>query len=964
MIPQEEKIQDFARELRRSFTGEIRFDRYSRLLYGTDASIYQIEPLGILIPRSHDDVCAAASLAPEYGMPLLSRGGGTSISGQTVGAAVVIDYSKYMNKILDVNLEDRRVRAQPGVVLDRLNAGLRGCRYHFGPDVSTSSRATLGGMIGNNSCGSHSIVYGKTCDHVQELRIVLAGGTECRFSDLSPEEWNRKTTLETIEGRLYRTVDRIVREQENEIRSRYPKIMRHVGGYSLDAIIPGSSNNLSRLILGSEGTLATCTEVAVNLVPIPKRKAVIVVHFPELSAAMESLVEILALHPAAVELLDKMVLDLTRKQPAFARKMTFVEGDPAAILLVEFYGESDLEVAEKLQTLEQRLRSRGMASIFFHAVHPEDQANIWAIRKAGLGLLSSIRGDWKPLAFVEDTAVAPEKLCEYVSRFRQIIARHNAQAGFYGHASVGCLHVRPLINLKKASEIQKMMDIATAVKDLVVEFKGAMSAEHGDGLVRSHWNRELFGDRLYAAFCEIKEAFDPDGLMNPGKIVHAPPMTANLRYGPDYKTIELSTYFDFTPEGGLAGATEQCSGLGACRKMDTATMCPSYRATMEEEHSTRGRANLLRSVLSGRLPKEEFTSRRMYEALDLCLECKACKTECPANVDMAKLKFEFLAHYNALHGTPIRASVFGNFATLSRIGCATAPLSNWILQSSPFRKIVQAALRIHPNRRLPYFARQSFRQWLHKQHRKEAIANGPRVVLFNDTYINYNEPDIGRATLKLLEDTGAHVSVPDVVCCGRPMVSKGLLDKARENARKNVSILMPYIEAGAFIVGCEPSCLLTLRDEYPDLVGTKEARDLAERSLLLEEYLVKQLEDKTWRPAFTDARRTVLLHGHCHQKSLVGTAPLLRLLRLPSNFIVNEIDSGCCGMAGAFGYEKEHYEISMQIGEMSLFPAIRAAAPDTSIVASGISCRQQIQHGTSRKARHFSEILAEAILSH
>ncbi len=964
MIPEEEKIQDFAHELRGLFAGEIRFDRYSRLLYSTDASIYQIEPLGVLIPRSHDDVAAAVSLAGKYRMPLLSRGGGTSISGQTIGAAVVIDYSKYMNEIIEVSSEENWVRAQPGVVLDRLNAKLRGSGFHFGPDVSTSSRATLGGMIGNNSCGSHSIIYGKTCDHVRELKVLLADGTECRFGELSSEEWDRKINLEGIEGRLYSTVDRIVRSNQDEIRKRYPKIMRHVGGYSLDSITPEGNNNLARLMLGSEGTLATCTEVVVNLVPVPKRKGLIVVHFPEISAAMDALVEILAHRPAAVELLDKIVLDLTRKQPAFARRMTFIEGDPAAVLLVEFYGETESDLVDKLKALEETLRAGKMASAFFHAVSAEDQANIWSIRKAGLGLLSSMRGDWKPIAFVEDTAVAPEKLSEYVKRFRHIVTQYNARAGFYGHASVGCLHVRPIINLKKVSEVRKMLDIATAVKDLVVEFKGAMSAEHGDGLVRSHWNRELFGERLYAAFCEIKRTFDPDGIMNPGKIVLSPPMTDNLRYGPDYKTFEFSTYFDFAQEGGLTGAIEQCSGLGACRNMETATMCPSYRATLEEEHSTRGRANILRSAISGRLPKEEFTGQRMFEALDLCLECKACKTECPANVDMAKLKYEFLAHYNALHGTPLRSYVFGNFGTLSRFGSATAPLSNWILQSSPLRRLVQAALKIHPDRHFPRFAEESFSRWLNRQPRPEVPSDAPRVVLFNDTYLNYNEPGIGRAALRLLEDTGAQVFIPEVVCCGRPMISKGLLDKAKENARKNVAILTPYVEAGACIVGCEPSCLLTLRYEYPDLLCSEEARKLAEHSLLLEEYLVKQLDAKKWQPVFSEAPRTVILHGHCHQKSLVGTAPLLQLMQLPAGFAVREIDSGCCGMAGAFGYEKEHYEISMQIGEMSLFPAIRAVEADADIVASGISCRQQIRHGTKREAHHFSEILVEALITH
>jgi FAD/FMN-containing dehydrogenase len=663
VIPHEERIQEFSNELSRSFAGEMRFDRYSRLMYSTDASIYQIEPLGVLIPRSHDDVAAAVSVAGKYEMPLLSRGGGTSASGQTIGAAVVIDYSKYMNKVLETNHEEHWTRVQPGVVLDQLNAHLLGSGYHFGPDVSTSNRATIGGMIGNNSCGSRSIIYGKTSDHVREVRALLSGGSGFRFSDVTPGEWLRKTALATEEGKLYGAVDRIVRENQDEIIARYPKIMRHVGGYALDSIALGSVNNLSTLILGSEGTLATCTEAVLNLEPVPGRKGLIVIHFTEISAAMDALAEILSFKPSAVELIDKMILDLTRAQPQYTRKMAFAEGNPAAILLVEFYGETASEIAEKLNCLEQRLRTRGMATTFFQATGAEAQADIWAIRKAGLGMLSSIRGDWKPLAFIEDTAVAPEKLSAYANRLRQILARHNAKAGIYGHASVGCLHVRPLINLKKASEIKKMVDIATAVKDLVVEFKGAMSAEHGDGLSRSHWNRELFGEQLYAAFCDLKKAFDPTGIMNPGKIVNAPPMTANLRYSPSYTTHAPETYIDFSLEGGVTGALEQCCGLGACRKVEPGTMCPSYRATMEEEHSTRGRANMLRAAISGLLPIEEFTSRRMFEVLDLCLECKACKTECPANVDIAKLKYEFLAHYNARHGTPLRSMVFGNIAT-------------------------------------------------------------------------------------------------------------------------------------------------------------------------------------------------------------------------------------------------------------------------------------------------------------
>jgi len=957
------RVQDFASELRREFSGEIHMDRFTRLLYSTDASIYQIEPLAVLVPRGHNDVAAAVSLAARHHLPLLPRGGGTSLAGQTVGSAVVIDFSKYMNRILEVNLEQRFARVEPGIILDQLNAHLGQSGWRFPPDVATSNRATLGGMIGNNSSGSHSILYGITRDHIRGMRVLLATGEEATFAELSAEEWKQKSALDGFTGRIYRAVGRIVEENRQEIRTRYPKIMRRVGGYNLDSVLDNAGGNLCRLIVGSEGTLATCTEAVLNLTREPPAKALVVVHFPDLIAALEALQEILALEPAAVELMDKMLLDLTRMQPAFARKMTFIEGNPAAILIVEFFGTTEEEVRQRLVQLEQRLRACGMGTAFVRAERPEDQDNVWAIRKTAVGLLASMRGDAKPAAFVEDTAVAPEHLSNYVRRFRQILERHGTRAGFYGHASVGCLHIRPVINLKEESGIRKMADIAAAVKDLVVEFKGAMSGEHGDGIARSHWNRELFGDRLYAAFRELKEAFDPAGTMNPGKIVDAPPMTSHLRYGPQYSAPAIKTHLDFSPEGGLGRAVEQCNGMGVCRKLDTGTMCPSYMATRDEEHSTRGRANALRAALSGSLPLEEFAGPRVYEALDLCLACKACKTECSANVDMAKLKYEFLAHYHEHHGIPLRSLLFGNIAVLSRLGSAAAPVTNWIVRAPIVRGTAQRLLGIHPERKAPPFVRRTFRHWLRKHPPRTPSPGAPKVVLFNDTFTNYNEPWVGAAALRLLENSGVQVFVPEVSCCGKPMISKGLLSKAKENAHANVALLAPFVESGAFIVGCEPSCILTLRDEYPDLLGTKEARKVAERVLLLEEYLCRRLDAGVWRPQFSSAPRSVLLHGHCHQKSLVGTGPSLRLLKMPAAFRTEEIDSGCCGMAGAFGYEKEHYEISLQIGEMRLFPTIRRAPEDALIVASGTSCRQQILHATGRKAVHLAEALAGALVS-
>ena len=957
----DEVVSEFARALRPDFAGEIRLDRFTRLLYSTDASIYQVEPLAVLFPRGHDDVAAAVALASRHGLPLLPRGGGTSLAGQTVGAALVLDYSRHMNRILECRVEERTCRVEPGVVLDQLNAFLRPTGWQFGPDVSTSNRATLGGMMGNNSCGSHSILYGKTVDHVREMRALLSSGDSVRFSPVAPEAWREKAARNSAEGSIYRTVERLARENRAEIAARYPKVMRRVGGYNLDAFVSETDRNLCRMVVGSEGTLATYTEATLRIVPAPHAKALLVVHFPDLVAAMEAVPEILEHAPAAIELVDKMMLDLTRLQPAFARRMTFVEGDPEALLIVEFYGDDAAACRARIEALDARLRSRLPGSATVRATSSEAQADVWAIRKAGLGLLQSVRGDCKPIAFVEDTAVDAADLAGYVRRLQEILRRHGTGAGFYGHASVGCLHIRPLVNLKDGAEVRKMADLAGAVKDLVVEFRGAMSGEHGDGLARSHWNRELFGPRLYAAFRELKAAFDPAGIMNPGKIVEAPAMTEHLRYGASYAAAEVATRLDFSREGGLARAVEQCNGMGACRKTDSGTMCPSYMATRDEEHSTRGRANALRAALSGQLPEDDYPGPRLHAALDLCLECKACKTECPAGVDMAKLKYEFLAHYNARHGVAMRARVFAHIARLSRLGSAAAPVSNWFVQSLLFRRFLQPALGIAAERRLPRFERETFGRWLRRNRPGVLGARTADVILFNDTFTNYNEPRIGTSALRLLESAGARVAVADVVCCGRPMISKGLLDEAKRNARRNVALLEPMLRDGAVVVGCEPSCLLTLRDDYPDLLATPESRRVAERALLLEEYLLRRLEAGAWRPtkrAESGTFRPVYVHGHCHQKSLVGMTPTVELLRRVADLEVREIDSGCCGMAGAFGYEREHYALSIQVGELRLFPAVRNAPRDAGIVASGISCRQQILHATGRRAHHLAEVLA------
>ena len=687
---------DLERELRRVVEGEVRFDAYSRLLYSTDASMYQVEPIGVVLPRSTADVQAVLELANRYNVPVLPRGGGTSLIGQTVNHAVVLDFSKYMNQVLEVNREELWCRVQPGVIQDELNAHVRPMGLLFGPDTSTSNRATIGGMSGNNSAGSHSIAYGKTIDHVLELRCLLADGSEITLRDLTPGELEAKCRADGLEGQIYREVRRLVGQHADEIRARYPKLMRRVSGYNLDELVKPQPFGLHRLAVGSEGTLVAVVEMKMRLVRRPKFTALDVIHYDDLQAALESSVDLLTTGPYAVEVTDKMILDLARENIEQRARMGFVQGDPAAIMMVEYSGETEAEVRAKVEALEA-LRARKRIGYAAHiAYEPAEQQSIWKLRKAGLGLLLGTKGDRKPIAFVEDTAVEPAKLGPFIARFREILERHGARAGYYGHCSVGCLHIRPLINLKDAGEIRKMQAIAEEITALVMEFGGGLSGEHGDGRARSPFNETLYGPRLYDAFRQVKRTFDPKGILNPGNIVDAPPMTEHLRYGPDYRAWEPDTLLDFSGQGGFAGAVEMCNGIGVCRKKLEGTMCPSYMATLDEEHSTRGRANALRAVLSGKVPRSEFTGRRMYEVLDLCLECKACKAECPANVDMAKIKYEFLAHYYRANGLPLRNRLFGRIHALARIGSALAPVSNWIARSAAAPLAARARGRHRP----------------------------------------------------------------------------------------------------------------------------------------------------------------------------------------------------------------------------------------------------------------------------
>jgi FAD/FMN-containing dehydrogenase/Fe-S oxidoreductase len=950
---------DVAAELTKRIEGDVHFDRTSRLLYSTDASMYQIEPIGVVVPRHKGDVQAVIEVANRFNVPVLPRGGGTSLAGQTVGHAIVLDFSKYMQKVLEVNQEELWCRVQPGLVQDELNAHVRPMGLQFGPDTSTSNRATIGGMIGNNSAGAHSLTYGKTLDHVLELTVLLSDGSELVLQDLSPEALENKCRVDTLEGRIYREIVRLAQEHRSEILARYPKIMRRVSGYNLDEFTKSQPFNLSRVLVGSEGTLGVVVEARMRLVPKPKWTALDVIHFEDDIEALEASQAILETGPYALESTDNMILNLARGNIEQSRKLGFVQGNPDSLLMVEYAGDTADAVKQQVYRLEELRKARHIGYAASLAFMPEEVKAIWGVRKAGLGLLLGTKGDKKPIAFVEDTAVEPAKLPEFIKRFREIITRHDAIAGYYGHCSVGCMHIRPLINLKEPSEVKKMVSIADEISDLVLEFNGAMSGEHGDGLARSHFNKKLFGPALYEAFRQVKRAFDPKNLMNPGKIVDSPAITESLRISPAYKAWQPQTTLDFSGQGGFARAVEMCSGMGECRKKLDGTMCPSYMGTLDEEHSTRGRANALRVVLSGKVPQEDFTSKRLYEVMDLCLECKACKAECPSNVDMAKLKYEFLDHYHRANGLPLRNRLFGGIERLNRIGSQFAPLSNWIAESGLNRWFMEKLTGIDRRRPLPQFAGVTFEDWF-AEHKAEGDGGKGEVILFHDTFNNFNTPNVAIAATRLLERLGYQVRLVNKRCCGRPMISKGMLGEAKNNAVWNVDQLAGYAGKGASIVGLEPSCLLTLRDEYPEFLRTNDAKRVSENSFLLDEFLQRQVNAGKLSLPSRSGKRPALLHGHCHQKALVGTAPTVAVLK-SAGFEVSEVDSGCCGMAGSFGFEKEHYDLSLKIGNRRLAPAVKAAGSDVEIVAPGISCRQQIEHLTGRKAKHPAEVLWESL---
>ena len=956
-------IQEISTDLKRVVEGEVKFDSFSRHLYSTDASIYQILPIGVVLPKSKEDVIATIELAHKYKVSILPRGGGTSLAGSTVGNSIVLDFSKYMRNVVELNTEKKSVRVQPGIIIDELNHYLASHNLLFAPDPSSSNRGNIGGALGNNSCGAHSIRWGKTSDNVDQIESIMSDGSIVNLGSVNINQHIETNNLSNQITSISTKLHQIGLKYRSEIDRRYPKIMRRVSGYNLDQIIDTNEINLAKFVVGSEGTLLTITEAELNLVDKPKHKGLAVIHFSALIESMEATVSILELDPSAVEHVGEIILDEARKHNEYKKLMDFVDGRPNSLLIVEFTGDTESELQGHLDKIKAKMSQSKLGYHTTIIFDEAEQAKVWAVRRAGLGLMMNVVGDAKPLPFVEDTAVEPHLLPEFVKRFDEILNEFGTEAGYYGHASVGCLHIRPLINLKNPVGVQQLHDIADEISSLVLEYGGSISGEHGDGLVRSPFLEKMFGKEIMNAFAQVKGIFDPHAIMNPGKITGPSPITDNLRTVPIEPTNIKETAISFHREGGINSAIEMCNGQGACRKVTSGTMCPSFMATRDEEHSTRGRANALKTIITGNLPLDAISSGRMKEIMDLCLSCKACKAECPSNVDMAKLKYDFLSRYREANGVTFRDMMLGNLDRLGVIGTATHPISNWLMSSSPLKMLLDN-IGIDSRRSLPKYAAKTFKASIdskkYRRLQKKPSQKGI-VAIFNDTFTNYHNPEIGHSAIKILERLGYEVIVPNWSCCGRINLSVGDDQSAKMKAERNIEVAISALKIADYIVGLEPSCILSFKDEYLDLFpGNKDVISVADKTILIDELLMQNIETlKEFN--LQKLPKTILLQTHCHQKAILGKDSSLLILNSIPNCNVIELNSGCCGMAGSFGFEKEHYELSMSLGKMNLFDKINQHKQDVEIVSMGTSCRQQIVDGTGRMPLHITELLLKTI---
>ncbi len=953
-------------------------------MYATDASDYREVPQAVVYPKHESDIKELVRFAKENLISLIPRTAGTSLAGQVVGSGVVVDMSRHLNQILEINEKERWVRVQPGVILDELNIALRSTGLFFSPETSTSNRSMIGGMIGNNSCGLHSLVYGATRDHTLSVRAILSDASVAEFGPLSDEEFNEKLDKEGLEGQIYRELHSMLDDPANqkEIVSGFPDpaVVRRNTGYALDELIDTPPYrgvqarypdfNLCKLLAGSEGTLLFISEAKLNLVPLPPPyKALVPIHFDSVMEAIRGNLAALKHSPTAVELMDKTILDCTRENLTQRKNRFFLSGDPGAVLIVELVDQDEPLLMERIQAMEKEMRAVGLGT-HFPVVTGKDIGKVWALRKAGLGVLSNIQGEGRPVSVIEDTSVRVELLEDYITEFNQLLDKHSLNCVYHAHISVGELHLRPILNLKDPTHVQLFHDIALDTARLVKKYRGSLSGEHGDGRLRGEFIPLMVGERNYEMIRKVKQVFDPDGIFNTGKITDTPPMNTFLRYEPGHQSPQFDTFFDYSREGGLMQLIEKCNGSGDCRKTELTggTMCPSYMATRDEMASTRARANVLRELLSRKDLKKPFDQPDIYKVLDLCLSCKACKSECPSSVDMAKIKAEFLQHWYEHHRVPLRTLLIANISQINRLGMFLPGLFNWFATSKVSSRILKKFLGFATKRSIPTLGKSSLRKWAGKnlESLNRALpVDAPELVLYVDEFSNYNDTSLGITSIRFFNRLGIRVLIKKHPVSGRTYISKGLLKKARQLARKNVEMLSGIVSAQRPLVGIEPSAILGFRDEFPELVGADlkgRAEELSRHCFTIEEYLDRAAENGSLDSSlFTEEKNKLKLHGHCQQKAIASTDSTMRVLSIPKNYTVEEIPSGCCGMAGSFGYEKEHYDLSMKVGELVLFPAVRQADTATLVVAPGTSCRHQIGDGTGRKALHPIEVLYEAL---
>ncbi|MDB5229127.1 MAG: FAD-binding oxidoreductase [Bacteroidota bacterium] len=967
--------------------GDLFFDKKMIILYSTDASVYKEYPLAVAFPKNKNDIQKLIRFANDYKTSLIPRAAGTSLGGQVVGSGIVVDVSRYMDKILEINERERYVIVQPGVVRDELNRQLRSAGLFFAPETSTANRAMMGGMVGNNSCGVNSIVYGSVRDHTISLTGFLSDGSEIVFSEISNKEFLEKCNNGDQENSAdlessiynffkYELSDPAVQE---EISQNFPdqRIHRRNTGYAIDEIIrqqPFNSNgkplNLAELICGSEGTLAFITEIKLNVVLLPpKEKVVVAVHFKSLTESLRATVIAMKHQPSACELIDKIILDCTKQNIEQSKNRFFVKGDPEAILCVEFHGETKEEIEIKAKALQKDFEKENIG-YHFPYLFGNDISKIWSLRKAGLGLLANIPGDAKAVAVIEDTAVSVEDLPAYISEFTEMMNRHKQKSVYYAHAGAGELHLRPILDLKKKEDRVLFRTIGNESAQLVKKYNGSLSGEHGDGRVRGEFIPLMVGEKNYELLRKLKYTFDPNNIFNPGKIVDTPPMDSSLRYEEDQQTARFDTIFNFDHEGGILRAAEQCNGSGDCRKLPGSggTMCPSYMATRNEKDTTRARANILRDFLTQSTAENKFSHEEIYEVMDLCISCKGCTSECPSNVDMTTLKAEFLHQYYKDHGVPLRTKAIANIGQLGKLAMLFPSLSNFGLSNKYTSALLKKILKIAPKRSMPLYHKETLLSWYKKNHKTLEVygERKGKVFFFFDEFTNFNDVEIGIKALKLLSKLGYEIAYLEHGDSGRAQMSKGLLPDAQRLAKQNVGIFKTWINNDVPLIGIEPSAILSFRDEYLRLVDKEEipnAKKLAQNCFIIDEFISKEIQKgNITKQQFTKEIKNIKLHGHCHQKSLSTIEHSINLLSLPENYHVEHIPSGCCGMAGSFGYEAEHFDVSMQIGELVLFPEVRNSSAETIIAAPGTSCRHQIKDGTQRHAKHPVEILYEALV--